>query len=248
MSGHSKWHNIRLRKGKQDAQKGKIFTRLGREIIMAAKQGGGNPDSNARLRLAMQRAREAGMPQDNVKRAIQKGTGELEGINYEDAVYEGYGPAGVAVMVETLTDNRKRTVSELRYIFSRQGGSLGETGCVAWMFDQKGVIAVPRSQTEEDTLLELALEAGAEDVRSDDDSFEVTTVPADLEKVRDALVKAGIQPENAEVTMLPRTTVRLDEKDAHQMLRLMDALEEQEDVQQIYANFDIPESVLAQAA
>jgi YebC/PmpR family DNA-binding regulatory protein len=248
VSGHSKWHNIRLKKAKVDAQRGKIFTRLAREIIVAAKSGGGTADGNPRLRTLLQRAREAGMPQDNVRRAIQRGTGELDGVVYEEIVYEGYAPGGVAVMVECLTDNRNRIVSEVRSTFTRCGGNLGEAGCVAYLFDQKGVILVPAEATEEDALLEVALEAGAEDVQSEDGMFEVTTAPQDLEPVREAIEAKGLALDSAEVTMVPKSTVTVQGKEAVQVLRLMEALDNLEDVQKVYANFDIPDSLLEQAA
>jgi len=248
MSGHSKWHNIRLRKGAQDAKRSKIFGKIGRAILAAARDGGGDPNMNVRLRSILDKAREAGMPQDNIKRAIQRGTGESGGEHFEPISYEGYGPGGVAVMVHTLTDNRNRTVGEIRSALSRNGGHLGESNCVAWMFDQKGLIVVPREAADEDTLLEIALEAGAEDMQSDEASHEVRTAPGDLPGVRAALEAKGIKYESAEVTMLPQNRVTLDEKKAHQMLRLMDALEDLDDVQQVYANFDIPDAVMEAVA
>ncbi|HHX40934.1 MAG TPA: YebC/PmpR family DNA-binding transcriptional regulator [Armatimonadetes bacterium] len=249
MAGHSKWHNIRLRKGAQDARKGKVFTKLAREIIVAAKEGGGNPDMNGRLRLAIEKARDASMPVDNIKRAIQRGTGEGgEAVNYQEMVYEGYAPGGTAVMVSVLTDNKNRTVADLRSIFSRNGGSLGETGCVAWMFEQKGVISISTEQVEEDALLEIALEAGAEDVRTEEDTFEVLTSPESFSQVKDAIVAAGLQPTSAEVTMLPNSTVSLGGKEAEQVLRLLDMLDDHDDVQQVYANFDISDRDLEAAA
>lgn len=248
MSGHSKWHNIRLRKGAQDAKKSKMFAKFGRALMAAAREGGGDPDANIRLRAIMDKARQAGMPQDNIKRAIQRGTGEVEGAHFEAITYEGYGPGGVAVMVHVLTDNRNRTVGELRSVFSRNGGNLGESNCVAWMFEQKGVIIVPRAAAEEDALLEIALEAGAEDMQSDEESHEIRTAPGDLEAVTAALEAKGIAYESAEVTMLPQNRVTLDEKKAQQTLRLMDALEDLDDVQQVYANFDIPEAIMEAVA
>jgi YebC/PmpR family DNA-binding regulatory protein len=245
MSGHSKWHNIRLKKGKMDAERGKIFTKLAREIIVAAKEGGGNPEANARLRLAVQKARDASMPQENIKRAIQRGTGELEGVNYEELTYEGYGPGGAAVMVDVLTDNKNRTVAEVRNIFSKPGGSLGESGCVAWIFDPKGLISVPKDGLDEDTVMMAALDAGAEDVRSEEETFDVITSPEDLPAVRQALTDAGIPFTLAEVTMLPKSTVELKGKEAQQMIRLMEQLEDHDDVQHVYANFDIAENVMA---
>jgi len=245
MSGHSKWHNIRLKKGKMDAERGKIFTKVAREIIVAAKEGGGNPEANARLRLAVQKARDASMPQENIKRAIQRGTGELEGVNYEELTYEGYGPGGAAVMVDVLTDNKNRTVAEVRNIFSKPGGSLGESGCVAWIFDPKGLISVPKDGLDEDTVMMAALDAGAEDVRSEEETFDVITSPEDLPAVRQALTDAGIPFTLAEVTMLPKSTVELKGKEAQQMIRLMEQLEDHDDVQHVYANFDIAENVMA---
>jgi YebC/PmpR family DNA-binding regulatory protein len=248
MSGHSKWHNIRLKKGKMDAERGKTFTKLAREIIVAAKQGGGNPDGNVRLRIAVQKAREASMPAENIKRAIQRGTGELEGVNYDELTYEGYGPGGAAVMVDVLTDNRNRTVAELRNLFSKNGGSLGEQGCVAWVFDPKGIISVPKEKTDEESVMMAALEAGAEDVRTEEETFDVITAPEDLPAVRQAVEAAKIPYTLAETTMLPKNTVELQGKEAQQMIRLMEALEDHDDVQHVYANFDIPESVMAALA
>ncbi len=244
MAGHSKWHNIKLRKQAQDARKSKTFAKITREIMAAARAGGGDPESNSRLRIAMDRARAAGMPQDNVKRAIQRGTGEIEGAVLEQLTYEGYGPGGVAVLVEVLTDNRNRTVTDLRSVFGRNGGNLGESNCVAWLFDQKGVIIVPREAASEERVLEAAVEAGAEDMITEDTSYEVRTAPGDLETVKKALEEAGITVESAEVTMLPQTRVTLDEKQAQQTLRLLDALDELDEVQNVYSNFDIPEEVM----
>jgi YebC/PmpR family DNA-binding regulatory protein len=249
MSGHSKWHNIKLRKQAQDARKSKIFAKISREIMVAARAGGGDPDINVRLRMSMEKARAAGMPQDNVKRAVQRGTGEAGGAQYESITYEGYAPGGVAVMAQVLTDNRNRTVGELRSVFTRNGGTLAESNAVAWLFSQKGVVIVPREGApDEDKVLEVALEAGAEDMQSDDTSFEIRTAPADLEAVKKAMEAAGVAYESAEVSMLPQTRVTLKEKEAQQVLRMMDALEELEDVQQVYANFDIPEAIMEQLA
>ncbi|HET6382636.1 MAG TPA: YebC/PmpR family DNA-binding transcriptional regulator [Armatimonadota bacterium] len=241
MSGHSKWHNIRLRKGKQDSERGKLFTRLAREVIVAAKDGGGSPETNARLRLAIEKAREASMPMDNIKRAIDRGTGAVQGISYEEVTYEGYAPGGVAVMVSAMTDNKNRTVAEIRNAFNRGGGALGEAGCVGWMFEQRGVIFAPRDGVEEEALMMTALDAGAEDVVTDDESFEVLTDPSDLHTVADALKAAGFNLSSTEVTMAPKNTVQIEGKQADQVLRLMDALEELDDVQQVYANFEMPE-------
>jgi YebC/PmpR family DNA-binding regulatory protein len=248
MSGHSKWHNIRLKKGKMDAERGKTFTKLSREIIMAARAGGGNPDSNMRLRMAIQKARENSMPQDRIKSCIQRGTGELEGAHYEELTYEGYGPSGVAVLVETATDNRNRTVAEIRNIFSKCGGNLGESGCVAWLFNPRGLIVISKQGRTEDQVMEAAIEAGADDVKSEEDTFDVYTAPEDFAAVRDALEGAGFTIVNADVTMVPTTTIRVEGKDAQQMLRLMEQLEDHDDVQNVYANFDIEDSVLASLA
>ncbi|HHW42922.1 YebC/PmpR family DNA-binding transcriptional regulator [Desulfofundulus thermobenzoicus] len=241
MSGHSKWSTIKRKKAKVDAQRGKIFTRLAREIIVAARQGGGDPDANPRLKAAIQRAKEANIPNENIQRAIQKGTGELGGANYEEIVYEGYGPGGVAVMLEIMTDNRNRTAGEIRHLFSRYGGNLGESGCVSWMFEKKGLIVVDRDGLDEDELMLAALEAGAEDMRTEDESFEIITAPAEFEQVRSALVEKGIPVSEAEVTMVPQSTVKLTGKEAEQMMRLMDALEDHDDVQEVYANFELEE-------
>jgi len=246
MSGHSKWHNIKIKKQKVDQVRGKLFSRLSREIMVAAKEGGGNPDGNVRLRAAIERAREAGMPNDNIQRAIQRATGEGGGAALEVVTYEGYAPGGVAILVEALTDNRNRTASEVRAIFTKNNGRFGEAGSVAWMFDKKGQILVDRAAGKEDDVMLAALEGGAEDVRTSDDAYEVVTPPEDLFKVRQALESAGVRVTSAEVTMVPRNTVHLEGKEAQQVLRLMEALEEQDDVQRAYANFDIPEEILEQ--
>jgi YebC/PmpR family DNA-binding regulatory protein len=248
MSGHSKWHNIKLRKGKADAARGKIFTKITREIIVAAKAGGGNPDTNLRLRMAVQKAREASMPADNIKRGIQRGTGELAGVNYEEVTYEGYGPAGVAFLIQTLTDNRNRTVTDLRSVFNKRGGGLGEAGSVAWMFTPKGTIMVDGNGLDEETVMAVALDANAEDVRADDGCFEILTAPADLERVKAALQQQGIAFTSAELSMIPQNTVTVTGKQVEQVIRLMDDLEELDDVQRVYANFDIPDDLLEQAA
>lgn len=246
MAGHSKWHNIRLKKGKMDAERGKAFTRVTKEIIVAARTGGGDPDSNVRLRNAMLKAREVNMPADNIKRAIQRGTGELEGVTYEEISYEGYGPGGAAVYIEAMTDNRNRTLPEIRNIFSRSGGNLGESGCVAWMFDSKGLIQIDAQGIDEDELLMATLDAGAEDIKSDDDVLEIVTAPENLDAVRTAVEEAGYKPTSSEVTMIPQNTIALAGKEAQQMLRLMDMLEEHDDVQKVHSNFDIPEDILEQ--
>jgi YebC/PmpR family DNA-binding regulatory protein len=248
MSGHSKWHNIRLKKGKMDAERGKTFTKLSREIIMAARAGGGNPDGNLRLKMAVAKARENSMPQDKIKMAIARGTGEVEGVVYDELTYEGYGPSGVAVLVECATDNRNRTVAELRNIFSKCGGNLGEQGCVAWLFTPRGLISLPKNGKSEDDIMEAALEAGADDVKTEDESFDVYTAPEDFIAVRTALEEAGFKPLNAEVAMIPSTTVKLEGKPAEQMLKMMDQLEDHDDVQNVHANFDLDESVIAAMA
>jgi YebC/PmpR family DNA-binding regulatory protein len=249
MSGHSKWHNIRLKKGKMDAERGAKFTKLAREIIVAAKQGGGNPDANLRLRLAIQKARDSSMPADKIKNAVQRGSSDVEGANFEELVYEGYGPSGVAVLVECATDNRNRTVADLRNIFNKNGGRLGESGSVAWMFDApQGVIAVSKDVTDEDTLIAIALEAGAEDVKSSEDVFEVYTNRGDLGKIVVALEAAGIKSLSSEITMTPNNVVKVEGKEAQLTLRLMDQLEDHDDVQNVHANFDIPDDVLESAA
>ena len=240
MSGHSKWATIKRKKAKTDNQRGKLFTKLAKEIIVAAKQGGADPDGNMRLKAAIQRAKEANIPNDNIQRAVQKGAGSAGGDNYEEIIYEGYGPSGVAVMIEILTDNRNRTAGEVRHLFSRNGGNLGESGCVSWMFDKKGLIVVEKKDTLlEDDLLMAALDAGAEDMKTEEDSYEIYTAPQDLDSVKESLLGQGIALADAEVTMMPQTTVSLTGKEAEQMIRLMDALEDHDDVQDVYANFDI---------
>jgi YebC/PmpR family DNA-binding regulatory protein len=245
MSGHSKWAGIKHKKAKVDAQRGRVFTKLIREITVAARVGGGDPGGNPRLRTAIQAAKAVNMPADNIERAIKKGTGELEGVTYEEITYEGYGPGGVAVLVEVLTDNKNRTVGEIRKIFSRHGGNLGESGCVAFLFEKKGYIQVDAAKVDEDKLMTIALDAGAEDLQREESIFAVTSVPKDFEKVRDTIAKSGIQPLSAEITKLPKSSVKLEGKHAEQMLRLMEELEEHDDVQHVYANFDIPEEIMA---
>ncbi|MEW6685986.1 MAG: YebC/PmpR family DNA-binding transcriptional regulator [Candidatus Edwardsbacteria bacterium] len=247
MSGHSKWATIKRKKGKADLERGRIFTRLIREITAAARQGG-DPEANPRLRTAVAAAKTANMPQDNIERAIKKGTGELPGVTYEEVTYEGYGPNGVAILVEALTDNKNRTTSELRHLFSRHGGNLGSVGCVSWMFEHRGIITIDQNKCDEDCLLALALEAGAEDVRSEDGTFEIITSPANFEKVKKSLETQKIEWINAELTKVPQSNVPLEGKDAEQMLKLMEAIETCEDVQKVYANFDIPEVVMEQIA
>jgi len=244
MSGHSKWSTIKHKKGAADAKRGKIFTKLIKEITVAARMGGGDPDTNPRLRTAVAAAKSQNMPKDNLERAIKKGTGELEGVDYEEISYEGYGPGGVAVLVECLTDNKNRTIADVRYIFSKAGGNIGTDGCVSWMFDKKGLIAVDKSATDEDTLMEVGLEAGAEDVTDEGDNFEIITAPEDFDAVKEAVENASINYELAEVTMLPQNTTTLEGKDAEKMVRFMEALDDCDDIQQFYTNADIPDEVL----
>jgi YebC/PmpR family DNA-binding regulatory protein len=244
MSGHSKWSSIKHKKAATDAKRGKIFTKLIKEITVAARMGGGDIEANPRLRAAVQAGKAENMPKDNIERAIKKGTGELEGVSYEEIIYEGYGPGGAAVLVESLTDNKNRTVADIRSIFGKNGGNLGENGCVAWMFDKKGYIAVARSAVDEDTLMETALEAGAEDIREDNGNYEVITEPGDFEAIKKAIDKASIPFNDAEVTMLPQNTTNLTGKEAEQMLRLMEMLEDNDDVQKVYTNADIPEEMV----
>ncbi len=249
MSGHSKWHNIRLRKGAQDAKRGNLFTKLAREIIMAAKNGGGNPDNNLQLRLAIQKARDHSMPNDNIKRSIQRGTGEIGGAAYENVVYEGYGPGGAAILVEVATDNKNRTVANIRNIFTKNGGRMGESGSVAYRFRPIGLMAVSKSVVDEDTLLGVVLDAGAEDVRSDDEEiFEIVAQPEDFAAVRQALEAADIKMISAEYTMEPADTVHIEAKDAAQLLRMIERFEDDEDVQNVHANFEMTEEVMAAAA
>ncbi len=244
MSGHSKWSSIKHKKAATDAKRGKLFGRLAKEIAVAAKMGGGDPETNPRLRQAVSAARSANMPMDNVKRAIQKGTGELPGASYEEYTYEGYGPGGVAVMVEVMTDNRNRTTPEIRNIFGKCSGSLAETGSVAWMFERKGYFLIEGSAVDEDELLELALEAGAEDMTSDDENFEVLTDPADFEAVSEALAASEIPTLEAQIAMVPTNTVKAEGKQAEQVLRIMEMLDDHDDVQNVWANFDIDADAL----
>jgi YebC/PmpR family DNA-binding regulatory protein len=245
MSGHSKWSSIKHKKGAADAKRGKVFTKLIKEITVAARMGGsGDPNTNPRLRTAIAAAKAENMPKDNIERAIKKGTGELEGVSYEEAVYEGYGPGGAAILVESLTDNKNRAVSEIRHLFSKNGGSMGEAGCVAWMFDKKGYMSVDKASIEEERLMEAALEAGAEDIREDDSIYEIITAPEDFEAVKTALDEASIPCDVTEITMLPQSTTSLLGKEAEQMIRLMEGLEDCDDVQRVYTNADIPEEMV----
>jgi len=249
MSGHSKWSTIKHKKGAADAKRGKVFTKIIKEIMVAARMGGGAVDANPRLRAAVLAAKAENMPKDNIERAIKKGTGELEGVAYEEMNYEGYGPGGVAVLVDIMTDNRNRAASDIRHIFSRNGGNLGEAGCVAWMFSKKGSIVFNKDKVSEDELMEIALDAGADDVKDEDDQFEVITSLEEFANVKAAFDARELAYEVAEITMVPQTTVRVeDEKLAQQLLRLMDGLEDSDDVQNAYANFDIPDEILDRIA
>ncbi len=245
MAGHSKWANIKHKKMREDAKKGRIFTKVAREIIVAARLGGGDPDSNPRLRRAIQLAKSVNMPKENIERAIKRGTGELPGVSYEEVVYEGYGPGGVAIMVEAITDNRNRTVSEIRSIFSKHGGSLGESGCVSWLFERKGVIRVLENAISEDELMEVAIEAGAEDVKVEDGLYQVITSFEDYDTVKKAIEERGIPIESAEITYIPQSTVKVEGEKAEKLLKLLEALENHDDVQHTYSNFDIPDEVFA---
>lgn len=244
MSGHNKWSTIKHKKGAADAKRGRIFTRLIKEITVAARLGGGDPDGNPRLRSAIQTAKSENMPKDNIDRAIKKGTGELEGVSYDEVSYEAYGPGGVALLIESLTDNKNRTVADLKHIIDRHGGNLGEPGCVAWMFEKKGMIIFEKDKVDEEKLLELALEAGADDVNEEDTEFEVMTPPSDFEEVKKAFDDNGLVYTLAEVSMVPQNTVKLEGKKAEQMLKMMEALEDNDDVNHVYANFDIPDEVM----
>ena len=245
MSGHSKWHSIRHKKGATDAKRGKIFSRLNKELMVAARMGGGDPSANPRLRQAIAAAKAENMPKDNIERAIKKGTGELEGVNYEEYVYEGYAPGGVALLIEVMTDNKNRAAADVRYIFNKRGGSLGEAGCVAWIFDKKGLIIFDQNQVDEDEVLEVALEAGADDVITTEDQYEVHTELSAFESAKQAFDGEGLRYIMAEITMMPQNTVKVDdEAQAVQVLKLMDAIEDADDVQKVYANFDIPDEIL----
>jgi YebC/PmpR family DNA-binding regulatory protein len=247
MSGHNKWSTIKHKKGRADAKRGKLFTKIIREITVAAREAGGDPDSNPRLRAAVVAAKAANMPADNIKRAIDRGTGDLEGVAYEEFSFEGYGPGGVAVLLELLTDNRNRTTPEIRHLFSKFGGNLGENGCVAWLFQKKGLLLVPRTSAEdEDQVMELALDSGAEDLDTDDeDYFRITTSPDELHEVKERLEGGGLEVEAAQLEMVPSSTTRLEGKKAEQMIRLMEAFEDHDDVQHVWANFDIDDELLA---
>lgn len=250
MAGHSKWANIKHKKGKEDARRGKLFSKLSKMITVAAREGGGDPDTNADLRLAIQKARDNNMPNDNIERAIKRGTGELNGVNYERFVYEGYGPGGVALYMEIMSDNRNRTASEIRHILSKYGGNLGETGCVSWMFNRRGqlVVDLDNSDFDEDTLMLMAIEAGADDVVREDNLVTIYTEPASMEEVRKNLEAEGVKFVSADIAMIPENTIELDADTARKTLKLMDVLEDHDDVQEVYSNFDIPEEIMAQLA
>ncbi|MBL7157350.1 MAG: YebC/PmpR family DNA-binding transcriptional regulator [Candidatus Omnitrophica bacterium] len=244
MSGHSKWASIKHKKGAQDAKRGKLFTKLIREITVSARQSGGSPDSNPRLRLAIQRAKDANMPQNNIERALKKGTGELEGTHYEEITYEGYGPGGVAIIIDVLTDNKNRATGEIRNIFSKKGGNMAGQGSVSWIFEKKGYIVVNKDTIEEDKLMSIVLEAGAEDLKTEETAYAVTTEPGDFDKVKKALEDKNVKIEVAEITSVPKNTIKVIGEDAKKVLSLVNELEENDDVQNVYANFDIPDSIL----
>ncbi len=246
MSGHSKWHQIRHKKAKEDLKRGQIFSKLSRALTVAAKEGGGNPETNAALETAIQKAKEYNMPAENIERVIKKGTGELGDVQYERITYEGYGPSGVAILVSVMTDNRNRTAAEMRHLFGKYNGNLGTAGCVEWMFERKGYIHVDKAKaSDEDSLLTLAIEAGAEDIKTEDTYYEIITAPADVKEVREVLNNNGISSTSSGISMLPKNMVKISDKDeAKKILKLMDAIEEHDDVQEAYANFDIPDEVL----
>ena len=248
MSGHSKWATIKHKKGALDAKRGKIFTRLIKEITIAAKAGGGDPDGNPRLRTAIAAAKAENMPQDNIKRAIQRGTGELEGVSYEEIQYEGYGPGGVALIVEVTTDNKNRAVSEIRHAFTKNGGNMGEPKSVSWMFTKKGLIVVPKSAAPEDKLMDIVLEAGGDDLSDEGESWEILTDTNAFDSSLEEVKKAGIEPEDAEVTMIASTYTKLEGAQANQMIRLLEALEDQDDVQNVYSNFDMDAKQMEEVA
>ncbi|MEK6335877.1 MAG: YebC/PmpR family DNA-binding transcriptional regulator [Acidobacteriota bacterium] len=247
MSGHSKWHSIKHKKGATDAKRGKLFTKFIKELTVAARTGGGDPDANARLRKAISDAKAGNMPNDTIDRAIRRGTGAEEGVNYEEITYEGYGPGGVALLIESVTDNRNRTVAEIRHMFSKNGGNLAAAGAVAWMFEKKGYIVVEKAAKPEEELFDIVIEAGADDLRDDQDNFEIITSPDNFEKVQSAVKSAGIEPQVAEVSMVPQNYVQLAGNEARQMLKLMEVIEDHDDVQKVYANFDIDEADMAAA-
>ena len=244
MSGHSKWSTIKRKKGKADQERGRLFSKIIRELTVAAREGGGDPDGNPRLRGAIEAARAANMPAANIDKAVKRGTGELPGVSYEEQTYEGYGPQGVAILIEVLTDNKNRTTAEIRHILTKHGGHLGEVGCVSWMFHLKGSIVIDKGKASEDEIMAAALEAGAEDVSDEGQFFDVSTAPGDLESVKAALAKSGMEFTSAQLIRDPQTVIKLEGKQAIQVLRLMDTLEEQDDVQKVYANFDVPDEIM----
>jgi len=248
MSGHSKWATIKHKKGALDAKRGKIFTRLIKEITMAAKSGGGDPDSNPRLRTAITAAKAENMPADNIKRAVQRGTGELPGATYEEVTFEGYGPGGVALLVDVTTDNRNRTVSEIRHMFTKGGGNLGEAGSVSWMFHKKGEIVVPKSAAKEEVLMDIVLENGGEDLRDDQESWEITTDPGSYEAVLNAIKKANIEVAHSQIGKVPQNYIKLEGPAARQMIHLLEAIEDHDDVQNVYSNFDVDQKQLEEVA
>lgn len=248
MSGHSKWHSIKHKKAATDSKRGRLFTRLIREMTAAARLGGGDPDANPRLRLAVANAKASNMPAENIKRAIMRGTGELPGVSYEDVNYEGYGPGGVAIYIQALTDNRNRTVAELRHILSKNGGNLGESGCVGWMFDRRGYFVVEKAAADEETVMETAIGAGADDMREDGNNYEVLSSTENFDAVKAAMESADIPLAAAEISMVPQSFVKLEGKNAQTMLKLMEALEDHEDIQNVWANFDIDEAELQEAS
>jgi len=248
VSGHSKWAQIKHKKASTDAKRGKTFTKIVKEVVIAARLGGGDPTGNPRLRVAIEKAKEVNMPGDNIKRAIMKGTGELPGVSYEEILYEGYGPGGVAILADVLTDNRNRTGPEIRHLMAKHGGSLGEVGCVSWMFEKKGYILIEKAKTDEDSLMSVALEAGAEDMKNDprEDNYEIITAPETMDRVKESLEASGMVPSLAEVTMLPKTYVSLGEKQTIQIMRLVEALEDHDDVQNVYTNIDVSDEAVAE--
>jgi YebC/PmpR family DNA-binding regulatory protein len=249
MSGHSKWSTIKRKKGKEDAKRGQIFSKLSKAITVAAREGGGNVDANVSLANAIEKAKQYNMPADNIERAVKKGSGDAEGVTYEQFVYEGYAPAGVALMVEVMTDNRNRAASDIRHIFTKYNGNLGTTGSVAWLFEHKGIVLVPKkSSPMEDELLDLVLEAGADDLKEEDDHFEIVCQPQNLKSVTEALKSAGVEIASSETTMLPKNTVNIDKAAAKKVLKIVEALEDNDDVQEVYANFDIPDAVMEEIA
>ena len=245
MSGHSKWSTIKHKKGATDAKRGKIFTKVIKEITVAARIGGGDVDGNPRLRLAVQKAKEVNMPQENVMRAIKKGTGELEGVQYQEISYEGYGPGGVAIFMEVMTDNKNRTIGELRAALDKNGGNMGENGCVAWIFEKKGIITIMISEKDEEELLELVMDAGGDDLQTVDDYYEITTSVESFESVRKAIENSGLKVQSAQLTRIPQNTVNVEEKNCKSLLRLMDMLEDHDDIQKVYSNFDITDELMS---